>query len=165
MFVTLAIGDFHLKRCIGFFQMPGALADQFLQLIHSPAGFLKQPPFLGQGIGELQHFHRVERLLEDDEPVGIADPGRDAFPRIIGVSRAKNHLEIGIRLPKSGRGLNSIPARGHADVHKRHGKWLAGLLGGLDRRQTFLSLKRRRQFKVPLPGSGDGVLRIIQPGR
>jgi hypothetical protein len=109
---------------------------------------LQQGPFLGQRAGQLQHFHRVKRFLENHQPVGAAQLARNVVPRIVRIGRAQNDLDVRVHLPNPGDGLDAIPAGRHPHIDKRHGKRFAGSHRFANRRQSFISLKSGGQVEL-----------------
>jgi hypothetical protein len=65
-----AFGAFRLQGGVGFCEVSGALGDPALQLFHFPPGLLVQPPFLRERARQLNCFHSVKRLLENDSVQG-----------------------------------------------------------------------------------------------
>ena len=136
----LAFGNLGLQLRIGSVEFLGPVADDLFQVIQLDLGLLQQAPFLRQRIGQLLYFDVVKWLLEDDQAVGVAQLGHHIVPGIIRMGRADDHLQVRIRFPQFGSGLNPVPAGSHAHVHKCQGVRLAGGNRLLQQAQPLLPL-------------------------
>src|SRR5205809_965034 len=109
---------------------------------------MAEQPFLGHRMGELLHLYVVERFFENDETVGLIEPGAHLVPRVVRVGGTNHDLEVGAYLPETGGGFDTIPAGGHADVQKGHCERATLGEGLLDQCQRLLALESGNQFKV-----------------
>ena len=65
-FRALVFDDFCLKRLVALLQLAGPPDNQILQLLHFSPGLLVQPPFFRERVRQLERFHRVKRLFENE---------------------------------------------------------------------------------------------------
>ena len=72
-FRALVLGHFRLEGAVALLQLAGALGNPGLQPFHSSLDLLVQPPFLRQRLRQLQRFHGIKRLFEDEQPVAPAE--------------------------------------------------------------------------------------------
>ncbi len=56
---------------VGLLQRAGALPDEPFKAFQLTLGLVVQAPFLRQRAGQLQDFHRLERLLKNHQPVRV----------------------------------------------------------------------------------------------
>jgi hypothetical protein len=103
----------------------------------------------------LEHLDVVERLLEHQQAVGLADLPDHFLPGRIRVSRADDHLQFRGFFPKADDRLDSIPSRWLSHFDKRHRIRLARRRRRLNFSQSFLTLQRgvhkeRRRLNIRL---------------
>ena len=120
-------------------------------------------------MGQLQHFDIVERLLQNQQAVRATEPFGHLIPGIIGIGGADNDLEVRVGGPKPGDGFNAIPARGHANIHKRQGIRPAILQRACYQGQSLLALIGGIEDEVDLftrcrGGAEQGGLSFVQGG-
>src|SRR5262245_54922139 len=99
-------------------------------------------------MGQLQHFHIIERFLEDDEAIALPEFLYDLFPGIIGISRANHNLQVRAALPNLVDRLHSIPAGGHSTIDESQGVRATFPLGDVDFVEAFLPLKSGVELKT-----------------
>ena len=114
----------------------------FRQFGHVQPRLEIQRPFFGERVGQLLHLDIVERLFENEQPVGLTDFGAHFLPRVVRVGRANNDLQFRIYFPDAGDGFDAVPSWRHPDVHKSHRVWLVFHERLLHHLQSFLPLVR-----------------------
>ena len=143
-----ALGDFLEQLLVGRAQIFRALSDGAVEVFDPPLGLLDEKPLPGQGVGDLHHLEGIERLLEDQQAVRLAEAFDHVLPGVIGIGGANTDLEVRIGSPKSAGGFDAIPARGHADIDKGHGIAVASLERALHQRQALGPLESRIKDEI-----------------
>ena len=111
-----------VQNLVGHFERPGALADHPFEDLRFCPRQLVELPFPGHGVGQLQHLHGVERLLQDHHAVALAEPLDDLVPRVVRVGRADDHLKLRAGLPQVEDRFHAVPspeACGHRQTPAR----------------------------------------------
>ena len=114
-----ALGDLGQQALVPRLQLARLLIDHAAQLGQLEVRLAGQAPLLRQRAGDLTDLGGVERLLQDQQPIAGAEPAQDVLPRIVGVRRADDDLDLGIGGPQVGDGLDAVPAGRHAHVDER----------------------------------------------
>ena len=94
-----ALGHFALELLVAFLESAGALVHEAVEVFELVPRLLGDEPLLGQRVRELEDFDAVERLLENDQPVGLAELGDDVLPRVVRVGGADHDLDRRIDFP------------------------------------------------------------------
>ena len=108
------------QLAVGGLESPGAVGHRALEsldVMPERAGVL---PLAAERTRRLQDLDRLERLLDDDELVGMPEPCQQLQPVVIGVGGADHHLHLGVDLPELLDGLEPVPTGRHAHVDERH---------------------------------------------
>ena len=126
--------------------------DRRLQVLDVRARSPRQRPLGGQRVGALHDLDRVERLLDDQERVALAQPRPQVLPRVVRVGRADDHLQERIGSPDLLDGLDPVPAGRHAHVDERERVGPASAVGGGHPLEGLTSLKRRVELELAGPG-------------
>ena len=98
------------------FEAHGADRDHVLERLQLAAHHLLVVPLARQRARTLQDFDGLERLLQDQEFVRVAQPLEEVGPVIVRVRGADHHLHVRIGLPQVFDGLEPVPTRRHAHV-------------------------------------------------
>ena len=77
------LGDLVLQLSVRPLQIQGALFHHRLQLGLAQVRFLPKLPLPGHGGGELADLGGVERLLEQQETVGVPEAIDEVFPAVV----------------------------------------------------------------------------------
>jgi hypothetical protein len=105
-------------------------------------------------VGELQHFHGIERFFEDHHPVRVAQPRHHRFPRIIRIGGADHDLQRRIGFPNALGRLDAIPPRRHAYIDERQRVRAFLGQGRLHPEQGILPLISRIELEAGRPRFG-----------
>ena len=102
---ALAFLELAVERFAGSGEVPRAGLHAVLQVRLAGGGRAAEFPLRAHGVRELQHFHGIERLLQDDEVVRDAQAAHDLAPRVVAVGRADDHLQVRLEGPQRLDGL------------------------------------------------------------
>ncbi len=72
-----------------------------------------------QRVRELPHLDRIERLLQDQHAVRLAERRRHLFPAVIRVRGADHDADVGVLAQQPRRRLDSVEARRHPHVDEQ----------------------------------------------
>ena len=97
---------------------------------------------LREGVRELEHLHRFEWLLEDEQVVRMPERAGNVIPGIIGIGGADDRLQIGTALPDAFESFHAVPARRHAHINKREDVGIGFVDRLLNQLEGFLPLQR-----------------------
>jgi hypothetical protein len=154
---ALAVADLLLEPRVGLGELEGAQPHGGLELLSRAGAGAVQGPLAGEGVGDLDDLDGIERLLEDQQVLGVlTEPRDDLGPRVIGVRRADDDLQLRGLLPHALDRLEAVPAGRHVHVDERQRVRPAVGHGGLDERQRVLPLHRRRH--------GEAAPRLVLDG-
>ena len=127
---------------IGGLQSLGAGLHDALQMLDLTAQRPLVVPLARQRVGTLQHLDGLERLLDDQQLVGMVETRDHLGPVVIGVRRADDDLHVRIELPQAENRLQAVPAGRHAHVDERHRVGALLLERPPDPRHALLPLER-----------------------
>ena len=113
-----ALDDFGFEFVVGRFEFFRALAHHPVEVFEAKTSLAAESPLLGQGMGELEDFDRLERFFENQEAVGLSEAAGNVVPRIIGIGGADDRLQFGRGISKHVRASRCRPIPG-ASAHPR----------------------------------------------
>ena len=122
-FRLLVLDHFALQRHVRFLQFGRPLAHQPLQPFQMALRLVREVPFLRERIRDLAHLGHVERLLEHQQAVAVAELLDQIVPGKIRIPRADHDLQVETFLPNVADGLDAIPTGRHAHVDEGHSVW------------------------------------------
>ena len=122
-------------------QFGGPLLDHLFELTEREFCLSRQLPLFRQRAGQLADLDDIERLLQNQEAVRLADLRAHFVPRVVGIRRAEDNLQLRVLRPDVLDSFDSVPSRRHTNVYKRHRVGTFITQGLLDHFQALLPLK------------------------
>ncbi len=140
---------FHPRAHIGFvpqelvrrLQIARPRVDERFKVAQLERSLARELPAALQGVRELADLDRVERLLEDQHAIRVAECRAHLLPAVIGVSRADHDAQVRVGPQQLARRFDAVPPRRHPNVDERE---RVGALSGErrdDLAERFLSLE------------------------
>ena len=143
-----AVPDFGGQGLVGLGKICRPFLDSILQVLPLGLGLAADRPFSGKRVCQLDGFDIVERLLENDQAIGMAEVSDNIRPGIVRVCGADNDLQVRVGFPEVQNGLYSVPSWRHSDVHESQG--IGTVLGNRSTHhgQAVLALISRIDFET-----------------
>ena len=96
----------------------GAIGDDPLEALDVALECACVLPLAAQRARGLQDLDGLERLLDDDELVGVPESRQELHPVVVAVGRADHDLDFGVDLPEVFDRFQPVPAGWHTHVHE-----------------------------------------------
>ena len=122
--------------------------DRHVQRLELRRVLARERPLRRERVGALHHLDRVERLLDDEQPVALAEARADLAPAIVRVRRAHDDLERRIDRVQPLDRLEPVDPRRHAHVDERDRERLALGVRGAHELDGGEALARERQHEA-----------------